>query len=122
MQAHGKKLIAPTTIVDVHPFAKTFHEWEQGVPVDCGEPWAWEMIEAAVAKGPHQSAMTDESIKLIAENIAYQVKAGYAKVISWDKLQQRRPTNLKVLPLAVVPQQNHQGRMILDLSFAVQRI
>jgi hypothetical protein len=32
-----------------------------------------------------------------------------------------RPRNLKVSPLAVVPQRNRRGRMILDLSFAVRR-
>jgi hypothetical protein len=31
-----------------------------------------------------------------------------------------RPKNLKVSPLAMVPQRNQRGRMLLDLSFAVQ--
>jgi hypothetical protein len=113
--------MSPTSVVDVHPFYETLHQWETGVPVDCGEPWAWETIEAAVAQGAHQSATTAESIALIAEDVAYQVKAGYAQIISWEELQQLRPRNLKVSPLAVVPQRNRRGRMILDLSFAVRR-
>jgi hypothetical protein len=46
---------------------------------------------------------------------------GYAEIISWTELCRRRPKNLKVSPLAVVPQRDRRGRMILDLSFAVRR-
>jgi hypothetical protein len=120
-QAQGKRLMAPTAFVDFHPFAETLREWETGVPVDCGDPWAWTTIEAAVEKGAHSSATTDESIALIEEDVAYQVKAGYAQIISWDELAKLRPKNLTVSPLAVVPQRNRQGRMILDLAFAVRK-
>jgi hypothetical protein len=74
-----------------------------------------------VEKGAHKSATTAESIELIAEDVEYQVKAGYAQIITWTDLCRLRPTNLKVSPLAVVPQRNRRGRMILDLSFAVRR-
>jgi hypothetical protein len=120
-EAQGKKLMSPSACVSFHPFAETLAEWETGVPVDCGAPWAWETITAAVEKGAHKSATTKESIALIAEDVAYQVKAGYAEIVSWDELCRRRPTNLKVSPLAVVPQRDRRGRMILDLSFAVRR-
>jgi hypothetical protein len=53
--------------------------------------------------------------------VAYQVKAGYARIISWEELQRLRPKNLKESPLAVVRQRDQIGRMILDLSFAVRR-
>jgi hypothetical protein len=104
-----------------HPFAETLQEWEVGLRVDCGSPWEWATIEAAVEKGAHKSATSEKSIALIQEDVAYQVKAGYAQIITWDELQQLRPKNLKVSPIAVVPQQNRRGRMILDLSFAVRR-
>jgi hypothetical protein len=55
--------------------------------VDCGDPWAWETVEAAVEKGAHKSATSEESIKLVQEDVAYQVKAGYAEVIAWRDLQ-----------------------------------
>jgi hypothetical protein len=113
--------MAPAACVNFHPFAPTLQKWESGVPVDCGPDWAWETIEAAVQHGAHQSATTPESIALIAEDVAYQVKAGYARIISWKELQLLRPANLKVSPLAVVPQRNRRGRMILDLAFAVRR-
>jgi hypothetical protein len=103
-----------------HPFAETLRQWETGVPVDCGKPWAWDVIEAAVAKGAHSSAKTAESVALIAEDVAYQVAAGYAQIISWEELCLLRLASLKVSPLALVPQRNQRGRMILDLSFAVR--
>jgi hypothetical protein len=121
VQAQGKRLMAPTALVDFHPFAETLREWETGVPVDCGDPWEWATIEAAVQKGAHSSATTEESIALIEEDVAYQVKAGYAQIISWEELARLRPKNLKVSPLAVVPQRNRRGRMILDLAFAVRK-
>jgi hypothetical protein len=56
---------------------------------------------------------------LIEEEVAYQVTAGYAQIILWDDLRWLRPKNLKVSPLAVAPQRNQRGHMILDLLFAV---
>jgi hypothetical protein len=64
------------------------HKWEEGVPVDCGgDPWAWETVEAAVEKGAHKSATSEESIKLVQEDVTYQVKAGYAEVHTWRDRQ-----------------------------------
>jgi hypothetical protein len=112
--------MAPTACVNIHAFAGELRKWEEGVPVDCGAPWAWETVEAAVEKGAHKSATSEESIKLVQEDVAYQVKAGYAEIIAWNDLQKLRPKQLKISPLAVVPQRNRRGRMILDLSFAVR--
>ena len=70
------------------------------------------MIEAAIARGPHPTAATPDSIALFKDDIAYQVKAGFCK-------ERLRPHNLKILPVAVVPQSGRHGRIILDLSFPV---
>ena len=37
----------------------------------------------------------------------------------WEDLKQLRPPNLKISPVAVVPQVGRCGRIILDLSFPV---
>jgi hypothetical protein len=84
--AQGKKLMALVVCVDFHPFAETLQKWETGVPVDCGDPWEWATILAAVEKGAQQSATSNESIALIAEDVAYQVKAGYAEIVLWSDL------------------------------------
>jgi hypothetical protein len=73
-------------------------------------------------KEAHKSATSDESITLIAEDVAYQVADGYAQIVTWEELCATRPENLKVSPLAVVPQRNQKGGIILDLSFAVRQV
>jgi hypothetical protein len=103
-----------------HPFLATLKEWERGLPVDCRAHREGATIKVVVAKGAHKSATTNKSIVLIAEDVAYQITAGYAQIIMWEKLCQTRPKNLKVSPLAVVPQRNCRGRMILDFLFPVR--
>lgn len=122
VQAQGtRRLMSPAACVNFHPFVETLREWEEGVPVDCGEDWDMEKLEAALAQGPHKSALSKESIELVEEDVAYQVKAGYAEVVEWEELRRTRPPKLKISPLAVIPQANRRGRMILDLSFPVIR-
>ena len=120
-QAQGNKLMLPSAWVSFHPFASTLKQWETGVPVDCGNPWSWETIVAAMEKGAHKSATSDDSIALIAKDVAYQVKVGYAQVLPWTEVEKLRPQKLKISPLAVIPQVNRRRRLILDLSFPVRR-
>jgi hypothetical protein len=43
-------LLQPMPLIVLgHPFGETLNEWRQGVPVDCGESWNNEAINAAVA-------------------------------------------------------------------------
>ena len=122
-RAHGKqRLMSPAACVSFHAFAEELKTWEDGVPVDCGDAWDWEKIEAAVKKGPHKSAMSPESIALVREDVDYQVAAGYAQVLTWEEVKRVRPKQLKISPLAVIPQRERRGRMILDLSFAVRAV
>ena len=93
----------PQPLSAVHPFTPTLNKWRHGIEVDCGPDWSWDVVEAAVA-GPHPTAATPDSIALFKEDIAYQVKAGFCKVMLWEDLQRLRPHNLKISPVAVVPQ------------------
>ena len=72
-----------------------------------------------VNHGPHPTARTQDFIAFFAEDIEYQVKAGFCKVYLWDDLWRLRPANLKISPVAVVLQVGHLGRIILNLSFPV---
>ncbi len=56
---------------------------------------------------------------MFKEDIEYQVHAGFSKVISWEELKMLRPTNLKISPVACMPQAGRQGCIILDLLFPV---
>jgi hypothetical protein len=118
-QGKHTSLMHPQPFAEVHPFTQTLKKWRHGIPVDCGPEWNWDVIAAAVAHGPHPTARNPDSITLFAEDIAYQVKAGFCKVYRWDELQKLRPANLKISPVAVVPQVGRRGRIILDLSFPV---
>jgi len=75
--------------VNIHAFSGELRKGEEGIPVDYGDPWAWETVEAAVEKGAHKLATSEKSIKLVQqEDVAYyQVKAGYAEVHTWRDRQ-----------------------------------
>jgi hypothetical protein len=123
-QAQGKpsrrSLMQPQLRAAGHPFFPTLHEWgTDGVPVDCGPDWSWDVIEHAVERGPHRSAMEKENIALVHEDVQYQVDAGFSRIVLWSDLQELRPSKLKISPMAVVPQKDRRGRLILDLSFPV---
>jgi hypothetical protein len=55
-------LMQPQPVADVHPFTPTLKEWRHGIEVDCGPDWTWEVIKAAVTRGPHPTACTPEAI------------------------------------------------------------
>jgi hypothetical protein len=58
-------------------------------------------------------------LQVFKEDINYQVRAGFCKVISWEDLTKLRPKNLKISPVACIPQTGWRGRIILHLSFPV---
>jgi len=109
----------PQPLSNIHPFLSTFREWQAGIQVDCGPEWDMTTCDAAVERGPHPTALTAEAIELFSDDISYQEKAGFCQVFLWDELRRLQPKNLKISPVAVVPQVGRRGRSILDLSFPV---
>ena len=63
--------------------------------------------------------MEPDTIARVHEDIEYQVEAGFSKIMMWSDIKDLRPRNLKISPMAVVPQQDRRGRLVLDLSFPV---
>lgn len=118
-QGKPMSLMQPQPLANLHPFTPVLHDWKHGIEVDCGPEWKEEVIEAAVVRGPHPSALTPQAIELFAEDIGYQERAGFCKVVTWEELKLTHPKNLKISPVAVVPQVGRRGRIILDLSFPV---
>jgi hypothetical protein len=112
-------LMQPQLLSAVHPLTPTLNKWRHGIEVDCSPDWSWEVVEAAIARGTHLTASTQDSIALFKEDIAYQVKAGFCKVMLWEDLKHLCPSNLKIMPGAVVPQVGRPGQIILDLSIPV---
>jgi hypothetical protein len=120
-QPEGKptSLMQPQPLANVHPFTPTLKEWRHGIAVDCGPDWSWDVIKAAVTRGPHLTARTPKAVALFEEDIEYQRKAGFCKVIPWEEIKRHCPPNLKISPVAAVPQLGRRPRIILDLSFLV---
>jgi hypothetical protein len=88
----------------------------KGCPVQCSPVWTPEVIKAAMAAGPHVSALILENTKLIWEDIEYQVNVGFVRIISAsDLFGENQPQDLKISRVAVVPQDNQQGQIILNL-------
>ena len=91
-----------------------------GTPTSCGEPWPSEVVEQALATGPHVSALTESGAKLLWEDIQYQVDAGFVRILTEQQLRDERSPKLKVSRVAVVPQENRRDRIILNLSAEVK--
>jgi hypothetical protein len=117
----ARSLLQPMPLIVLgHPFGETLQEWRTGVPVDCGDPWKREAIEAAVMRGPHPTARAAEAVALVHEDLTYQVQAGFSKIVLWDDIKEDLPPTFKISPVAVIPQDGRRGRIILDLSFGVR--
>ena len=72
-----------------------------------------------MARGLDPTACTPDAYALFDKDIAYQVKAGFSTVMLWDDVKWLWPKNLKILPVALIPQVGRCSRIILDLSFPV---
>ncbi len=103
-QGKPRSLMQPQQLAEVHPFTPTMKQWRHGIKVDCGPDWSWDVIEAAIKRGPHPMACTSNAHDLFKEDIAYQVMAGFSKVMLWEDVKRLRPQNLKIFPVALIPQ------------------
>jgi hypothetical protein len=93
---NGSLLMPAPIAVLSYPFGKQLKEWEQGMEVDCGEDWTLEQIKLAIQQGPHRFALTEEAIQLFADDLAYQVQAGFSEVVlASDLLGRSSPETLE---------------------------
>ncbi len=79
-----------------------------------------EEIQAAIDRGPHQSALDPAAIEHFAEEVHDKVEKGQARVVLWDDIKQSHPRQLKVSPVAAIPHKSCAYCSILDLSFALR--
>ena len=120
-QGKRRKLTEPAPWMRFHPFLATLVEqWASGVAALCGEPWSEAPILAAIERGPHTSPLMPEARDLIDNKMQYQIQAGFSEMILWSNVQHSYPANLKVSPLAVIPQVGRRDRLLLDLLFPSQ--
>jgi hypothetical protein len=74
-------------------------------------------MQAAVDRGPHRSALTDDAIAHFRAEVDEKIKSGQAKLGAWDSIKDNPPAELKISPIAAVPHKSKLFRSILDLSF-----
>ena len=122
-KAQGKKprLVHPRNDALLHSAnALISHYSEHGCPVDCGEDWTHEHIEAAILRGAHPSADAPDALQALHEETRGKVKNGYSKIVRYGDIKDNLPTKLKISPVALIPHTSRSFRTILDLSFQLR--
>ncbi len=113
-------LMAPSGEALKHPAADLLLEFStDGCPVSTGPKWTKAMLEAALVKGAHPSAIVPEAATQLRAESLEKAEQGFCKLVNWDDIKNDPPPNLKISPIAAVPHKTRGFRMILDLSYGV---
>jgi hypothetical protein len=101
-----------------HPAAVLLNQWATfGCPTNTGNPWSKEEMWAAVARGPHQSALASAALEHFAAEATKKVRTNQAQIVAWDDIKDDPPPQLKISPIAAIPHKSKAYQSILDLSF-----
>ena len=113
--------MCPQGLALQHPAAPLLSEWAKfGCPAMTGKEWTIKEMEAAIERGPHESALTPEAIQHFAAEATAKVAMGQARVVRWDDIKANPPQQLKISPIAAIPHKSKAYRSILDLSFRLR--
>jgi hypothetical protein len=113
-------LMAPSGPALEHPAAELLLELATvGCSSHTGDQWSIEMLNAAIRKGAHPSAMLPEAATQLRDETLEKVAQGYARLVRWEDIKANPPPNLKISPIAAIPHKSRTWRMILDLSHGV---
>jgi hypothetical protein len=82
-----------------------------------GMPWTHKQMQAAVDRGPHRSALSNNPIAHFRAEVNKKVKIEQAKLVAWDSIKDNPSAELKISPIAAIPHKSKQFFSILDLSF-----
>ena len=114
-------LMFPTEEAIHHPAGSMLKNWAlAGCPVDCGDPWTVQQMQAAIDKGAHPSARVPEAAKACRLEALEEARDGMCKIVAWEDIKHNPPENLKISPIGAVPHKSRKYRMILDLSFKIR--
>ena len=123
-EARGKStssLMIPQPLAKAHRAGTLLaHYADEGCPVDCGDDWTKEHIEALLRRGPHQTSKLPEAIAAFRAEVKDKVKNGYAKIVRYGDIKDNLPKKLKLSPVAMIPHKSRSFRTILDLSFQLR--
>jgi hypothetical protein len=113
--------MAPQGLALQHKVTQLLRDWENfGCPTRTSRDWTLSKIQAAIHRGPHQSALKPEAIAHFKVEVQDKVEKGQACVVLWDDIKLNHPHQFKVLPVAAIPHKSQAHRLILDLSFALR--
>ncbi len=102
-------LVFPRSRAEHHPAASSLKEYAAtGCSVSLGWDRTLEELEAAVARGPHVSALEDDTIDQIQIEAREKVKQSFATIHHWKDLKQNVPKALKLSPLAMTPDKSRK--------------
>ena len=85
-----------------------------------GRNWTKEEIHAAVMRGPHESALSDEAIAHFAAEAKEKVASKRARLLFYDNVKDNLPEQMKVSPVAAIPHKSKAFRSVLDLAFSLR--
>ena len=105
-----------------HPAADRLLQYAtKGCPAETGQDWTVEMIQAAIDRGPHKSAMSPAAMAYIQSEAFDKERIGKARIVEWSREFKRSPpAQLKVSPIAAIPHKSRAFWSILDLSFILR--
>ena len=111
----GPSCLADTSKLP-HPAAGfLFRARRAGVPVlQSTLPWTLEELDAAVERGPHQSAKAD--VSFMRDEISAMSDAGQWLIVPYRCV--RNLPGLRLSPSGVVPQRNRRARPIIDYTYS----
>ena len=120
MDTRGKQMHPRGRAVN-HPAGALLSEWATyGCPTCTGAEWTLEQMEAAIARGPHQSALVPAALAHFREEMEEKVRLKQARVVDWESIRHNPPPQLKISPVAAIPHNSKPYRSILDLSFRLR--
>ena len=116
-----KSLMKPRNKALRHPAADALLQYAtNGCPLDCGLDWTLAQMEAAIEKGPHQSAQLPKASKALRTEALERIAEGSCRVVKWNDIKNNPPPKLKISPIAAIPHKSRDYCMILDLSYELK--
>ena len=64
-------------------------------------------MEEAIENGPHASAMDEDAMRQLHEEVMAKQLQGQCRVVEWDSIKDDPPEELNVSPIAMIP---HKSR------------
>ena len=113
-------LVLPRGPALEHPAAPLLMEYAtNGCDAAIHTQWSMEMLEAAISRSAHPSALEPEPAVQLQTETLEKVDQGYAQLVAWDSIKHNPPPMLKISPIAAIPHKSWGYHMILNLSYGV---